>query len=88
MQELEPRFLQVGDTLTEESSGAQYEIHGLTNKNKGKFATHLKEATRECRWVKERTMYFRKELCRNNGVWKTKLKGCAFDTFILNEKTA
>jgi len=85
MQELEPKFLQVGDTLTEENSGAQYEIHRLSNKNKGKFAIHLKEATRECRWIKERTMYFRKELCRNNGVWKTCLRGDKFDSFILNE---
>ena len=85
MQELQPRFLQVGNTLTEESSEKKYEIQKITNKGKGKFAIHLKEATRECMWVKERTMRFRKELCRNNGVWKTCLKGDKFDAFILNE---
>lgn len=78
MQELPPRFLQVGDTLTEESSGAQYEIGIITNKGNGKFAICIKTT--------ERAKYFRRELCRNNGVWKTCLKGDKFDAFILNEK--
>ena len=72
MQELQPRFLQVGDILFEADIQQEYEIHRVTPK----FAVCI-----DC----EPKKYFRKELCRNNGVWKTCLKGDKFDAFILNE---
>lgn len=83
MQELEPRFLQVGDILFPiEHSNTQspmFEIHEIALKGKGKSAIHIKENGNK--------LYFRRTLWKNNGVWKTTLRGDSPEKFALHEKT-
>lgn len=76
MQEPQERQLEVGDILNRSHTEKKYIIHEISNKGKGVFAIHNQNGGGK--------LYFRRALWKNNGVWKTCLKG-GNNEFILNE---